>query len=66
MLFQAPIYGWFICFALFQATNNGLLMIVWIAVIVLVTWPRFPQQVVPGFLEKIKAVRDNKNLVGKK
>ena len=66
MLFQAPIYGWFIGVALFQTTNNGLLMLVWIALIVLVTWPRFPQQVVPGFLEKIKAVRDNKDLVGKK
>ena len=66
MLFQAPIYGWFICVALLQATNNGLLMLVWIILAVLVTWPRFPQQVVPGFLEKIKAVRGNDTLLGKK
>jgi hypothetical protein len=41
-------------------------MLVWIVLAVLVTWPRFPQQVVPGFLEKIKAVRGNDTLLGKK
>lgn len=66
MLFQAPIYGWFIGVALSQATNNGLLMLGWIALIVLVTWPRFPQQVVPGFLEKIRSVGDHDAITGKK
>lgn len=66
MLFQAPIYAWFIVVALFQATNHGLMMLIWIILAVLVTWPRFPQQVVPGFLEKIKAVRGNATSLGKK
>lgn len=66
MLFQAPLYGWFIGVALFQATNMGLLMLVWIALMILVTWPRFPQQVVPGFLEKIKAIRENEKVADEK
>ena len=50
MLFQAPIYGWFVYVALVHAISAGLLLSAWIVIAVILTWPRFPQEVVPGFL----------------
>lgn len=50
MLFQAPIYGWFIWIANVQVPEVGRWLLVWIFVIVVLTWPRFPKEVVPGFL----------------
>lgn len=51
MLFQAPIYFWFILITLKGATGLGVLIIVLILAAVIITWPRFPREVVPGFLE---------------
>jgi hypothetical protein len=51
MLFQAPIYAWFILITLQGATGLGILMIVLILAAVIITWPRFPCEVVPGFLK---------------
>lgn len=50
MLFQAPIYGWFIYSALVHTTSAGLMLVAWVLAAVVITWPRFPQQVIPGFL----------------
>lgn len=50
MLFQAPIYAWFIWITLREARGLGLLMILLILTAVILTWPRFPKEVVPGFL----------------
>ena len=50
MLFQAPIYGVFIWVSLQEHFYPAYLMLVYIAVVVIATWPRFPQEVVPGFL----------------
>jgi phosphatidylglycerophosphate synthase len=54
MLFQAPIYFWFILTALRDATGLGVLIIVLIFAAVIITWPKFPQVVVPGFLEGMR------------
>jgi phosphatidylglycerophosphate synthase len=51
MLFQAPIYFWFIVTTLKGATGLGILIIVLILAAVILTWPKFPKVVVPGFLE---------------
>jgi cardiolipin synthase len=56
MLFQAPIYGWFIYLALRFAPQAGFWMVGWIIAVVVITWPRFPQEVVPGFLQGMQAV----------
>ena len=56
MLFQAPVYGWFIFIVLRHAPAQGLLLVGWIAVLVLITWPRFPREVVPDFLNGMKAI----------
>ncbi|MFN2148826.1 MAG: CDP-alcohol phosphatidyltransferase family protein [Anaerolineales bacterium] len=50
MLFQAPIYSWFIYVALVSYPMAGLGLAAWIAAAVIVTWPKFPREVVPGFL----------------
>ena len=55
MLFQAPVYGWFIYVSLRYAPSAGLWLVAWILVAVVVTWPRFPREVVPGFLSGMKA-----------
>ena len=50
-LFQAPIYGYLIVMALSHAPVTGGAMIAWIIGAVIVTWPRFPQEVIPSFLD---------------
>jgi len=54
MLMQAPIYGWFIWIAVQKAPLAGWAMVIWIVTAVLLTWPRFPNQVIPGFLDNIQ------------
>lgn len=51
MLFQAPIYGWFMVISMKLAPAAGSWMIGWIIAALIITWPRFPQEVVPGFLK---------------
>jgi hypothetical protein len=50
MLFQAPIYAWFIWTALKQTPGMGILIILLILTAIILTWPRFPKIVIPGFL----------------
>jgi len=59
MLFQAPIYAWFIGVALFQVPNAGLWIVIWIVAVIILTWPRFPNEVVPDFLEGMHRLRRN-------
>lgn len=54
MLFQAPIYGWFIWTAYANGGWFGWLPIIWITTAVLITWPRFPQKVVPEFISGVQ------------
>ena len=56
MLFQAPLYGYLIWLSLRYAPNYGLSMIIWVLAALVLTWPRFPKEVVPGFLNGFKAI----------
>jgi len=56
MLVQAPIYAWFIWVAVQKVPSVGIWLIIWILVALIVTWPRFPNEVVPGFLTGMKEV----------
>lgn len=56
MLFQAPIYAWFIGVALIWATPAGIWIPVWVLALILITWPKFPREVVPGFLRGMRRV----------
>jgi hypothetical protein len=51
MLFQAPIYGWFIWVALRDAPQAGWIIVIFIASALVLTWPYFPKVMVPGFLK---------------
>lgn len=50
MLFQAPIYAWFIITAFQHTALAGWMLVGWIAVGLIVTWPRFPKETVPEFI----------------
>ncbi len=50
MLFQAPIYLWFILVAVREAPEIGRWLVIYPLAAVVVTWPRFPRQIVPDFL----------------
>jgi phosphatidylserine synthase len=54
MLFQAPIYGWFLMIAMRLAPEAGSWMIGWIVAALIITWPRFPREIVPGFIKGMK------------
>jgi phosphatidylglycerophosphate synthase len=56
MLFQAPIYARFIWVALHQSPWAGWMMVGWILLAVVLTWPKFPKMVVPSFLAGIHEV----------
>lgn len=49
MLFQAPIYGWFIWIALRDAPWAGWIIVVFFLTVLAVTWPYFPKVMVAGF-----------------
>ena len=54
VLFQAPIYAWFIVVLLRDATPYALLILAWILAAMLVTWPKFPKVMIPGFLNGLR------------
>jgi len=49
MLFQAPIYAWFIWVALHDAPLSGWAIVVFMAGAIILTWPYFPKVMVPSF-----------------
>jgi len=63
MLSQAPVYGWFIWTALHQAPAAGWWLIAWILTMLVITWPKFPREIIPGFLTGMREalVRDEEN-----
>ncbi len=50
-LFQAPIYGWFIVVSIRETPSSGLWILVWLVVAIILTWPRFPDQIIPEFVD---------------
>lgn len=58
MLFQAPIYGWFLYVVLRETPALGWWMVAWILAAVVITWPRFPNEVIPDFLGGIRKLLD--------
>jgi hypothetical protein len=56
MLVQAPIYGWFIWVSFQNDPLDGIWLVIWILAAVILTWPRFPNEIIPGFLTGMKEV----------
>ncbi len=54
MLAQAPVYGAFIAVSLRHAPVTGWALVLWIVGALIITWPRFPQEVIPDFLRGIR------------
>jgi len=65
MLSQAPIYGWFIWVALTRLPNIGIWILIWMVVTVIITWPQFPQQVIPGFFDGFREFLINREKLEK-
>jgi phosphatidylglycerophosphate synthase len=67
MLSQAPIYGWFIWTTLRQAPGTGWWLVGWILAMLVITWPKFPNEVIPGFLTGMRdaMVRDEREEGGR-
>jgi cardiolipin synthase len=49
-LFQVPIYGWFIIVTFQSEPLFAWLMMIFLLLVVIFTWPRFPQDTVPSFV----------------
>jgi len=56
MLVQTPVYGFFIWVAMNEAPDLGYWLLIFPVLIAVITWPRFPREVVPGFLNGMKNI----------
>lgn len=56
MLFQAPIYAWFIYVSMKFAPVAGWVLIAWVMAALVLTWPKFPEEVVPDFINGVKTL----------
>jgi hypothetical protein len=56
MLFQAFIYGFFIWVALREDPQTGRWLVAWILAVTALSWRRFSNQVVPGFIQDMKSI----------
>jgi hypothetical protein len=54
MLIQAPIYSGFIYMAILIPPHTCWWLVAFVLFLIVITWPRFPKQVVPGFLDNIR------------
>jgi len=59
MLFQAPIYLYFIIVAMREAPTYGQWLIFWILLVLGINWHRFSGKVVPNFIQGIHALLGN-------
>jgi hypothetical protein len=50
VLYQAPIYFWFIIVTFRDASQFAWWLIAWIVLAIAITWPKFPKVIVPTFL----------------
>ncbi len=55
-LIQAPTYAVFIWIALHEAPHIGWVIPVWMVAAIALTWPRFPEEKVKGFLHEMGAL----------
>lgn len=54
VLYQAPIYGWFVYVSFREEPRVSLWMIVWMLLALIVTWPKLPKVIVPKFFGGFK------------
>ena len=54
VLFQAPIYGWFLYVAIRGVPQAALWLLGWIVAAIIVTWPKTPKVIIPRFLRQFR------------
>lgn len=54
IIFQAPIYGWFLYVAVRDLPQSALWLIGWIVAAIIVTWPKTPKVIIPRFLSQMR------------
>jgi hypothetical protein len=59
MLIQAPVYGWFIYVAVREPPHAGWWIVAWIVAALVITWPKFPSEVIPGWFRGLKAIQED-------
>jgi hypothetical protein len=66
MLSQAPVFFVFILVVFDASPALGLLLLGWPLAAVALTWPRFPNEVIPGFLAGLRGLWRNGPGAGRK
>jgi hypothetical protein len=56
MLIQAPIYLWFLVVSIRETPHTGLWILAWMVSVTVLTWPKFSEEIVPNFLDGMRAV----------
>ncbi len=54
VLFQVPIYAFFIVVAIREYPQTGLWLLIWVAAAIIVTWPKFPNERIPEFFGDLR------------
>ncbi|MFN2188994.1 MAG: CDP-alcohol phosphatidyltransferase family protein [Candidatus Promineifilaceae bacterium] len=54
VLFQAPIYGYFIVRAMMESTQIAFWLILWLLAAIIISWPKFPKVIIPEFLHDVR------------
>lgn len=63
-LFQAPIYAWFLVVTFQNEPLLGWLMTIFLLLVVIFTWPRFPQDTIPSFISGFDDHRTTNEVIG--
>jgi phosphatidylglycerophosphate synthase len=56
MLYQVPIYGWFLFVAVRDVPQVSIWIGVWMVVALIITWPKIPKVTIPGFINDMRAI----------
>jgi hypothetical protein len=54
ILFQGPIYAWYLYVLLRDAAPYSLLFVAWLLAALIISWPKFPKVMIPLFLGGIR------------
>lgn len=54
VIFQAPIYGWFLYAAIRDLPQIALWLLGWIVAAIIVTWPKTHKVIIPRFLSQVR------------
>lgn len=54
IIFQAPIYGWFLYVSIRDLPQSALWLVGWIVAAIIVTWPKTPKVIIPRFLNQVR------------